>query len=158
MNLLPTFPPKNMAKSQKKMKTSPNHTVIFKNVKKYFLSQLRGILERVRNESEMWYLVSERKNMGSAEISVFGRNFCHFRSRRSIFAKNVGKFRKIVKNPFFQKCDKFIFWPLFLPKCVPKSVFYSKVAISTKEKWLIFEITFFPQISCPPPSLTNLFL
>ena len=129
---------------KKSSKKSPKHQ------KTYFLSQLRGILERVRNESEMWYLVSERKNMGSAEISVFAEISAIFRSRRSIFAKNVGKFRKIVKNPFFQKCDKFMFWPLFLPKCVPKSVFYSKVAISTKEKWLIFEINVFSQISCSP--------
>ena len=110
-----------------------------------------------RNESEMWYLVSECKNMGSAKISDFGRNFCHFPSRRSIFPKNLGKFRKIVKNPFFQKCDKFIFWQLFLQKCVPKSVFYSKVTISTKEKWLIFEINLFPQISCSPHHWPNLF-
>ena len=44
--------------------------------------------------------------MGSAEISDFGRNFCHFRSLRSILLKNVENswkihFFKIDENPLF---------------------------------------------------------
>jgi len=66
-------------------------------------SKIRGFLKRVRNEFEMWYLALDRKNIKCAEISGFGRNFCHFHFRRSFFSKNVKKlhFFKNAKSKFF---------------------------------------------------------
>ena len=97
---------------------------------------------------DIWYQSAKiwgpQKFLFLAEISAI------FTPNGAFSSKKLGKFRKIVKNSFFQKCVKFIFRPLFHRKCVPEGVFCSKVAISTKEKWLIFEITFFPQISCSP--------
>ena len=102
------------------VKISPNHSVNGENHencrKKLFFSTMHVVLKISRKLSEIRYLTSDRKNMGSREISNFGRNFCHFRFRRSIFPKNLGKFRKILKNRFFQKCVKFIFRPLFSRK------------------------------------------
>jgi len=109
-----------MIKFQKKLKISPNHSENENNLqkcrKKMGFSKIRGFLKRVRNEFEMWYLALDRKNIRCAEISGFGRNFCHFYFRRSFFSKNVKKlhFFKNAKSKFFSyavvcKCP-FVRW------------------------------------------------
>ena len=77
---------------KKKWKTAQITVKMKKMLKKLGFSKIRGVLKRVRNESKMWYLAFDRKNIRCTEILDFGRNFCHFHFRRSIFSKNVEKF------------------------------------------------------------------
>ena len=105
---------------KKKWKTAQITVKMKKMLKKMGFSKIRDVLKHVKNKYSMWYLALDRKNFRCTEILGFGRNFCHFHFRRSIFPKNVEKFRKMLKNCIFSKTREIRSQFMYVPKMKSK--------------------------------------
>ena len=121
---------KNFEKSekiQKKLEISSNYTVICKNAKKinFFTTTRRSKMDR----KLVWNM---KLGIGSQKNGV-GRNFW-FWQKFLPFSLSTEHFpekcRKMLKNAFFQNCQKSIVFAYFHSKLVLKGVFCSKLWIS----------------------------
>ena len=106
-------------------------------------------------------LVSNVKfGIGSQKYGVcrnfgFWQKFLPFSLSTEHFPK---KCRKMLKNAFFQNCQKSIVFSYFPWKLTLKGVFRTKVRISTTEIWITFvkkKLSWF--LSYPPPNLMKKF-
>ena len=126
---------KNLKKIQKKLEISPNYTVICKNAKKInFFTTTRGSKMCQKLVSNVKFGIWAQK-YGVSRNFEFWQKFLPLLLPTEHFPK---KCRKMLKNAFFQNCQKSIVFSYFPWKLTLKGVFRTKVRISTTEIWITF--------------------